>query len=364
MRDTVLHHSVFKPNPKGHGGERRTGQISELLQENSIEIQQVDYQITTNYISRLAAGIRFSRSQALWPSPIWRFGYFGFPSKVYNTSFKAHTGKKLLVWEANRDSFEVAPLIAKQSGFNVIALPHNLESLVSASLANPLSESKLAEFSRELFYLSKADAVFCISREEAWLLHQWGVPADYLPYYPPQEIANDLLEIRYLRESTEKDQFLILGTVKNQPTFDGILAQLNLLSQIRQAIPITVSVAGYGSETLEKYCSFPGLNFYGSVSQEKLRDLLINTKAILVHQVTGVGALTRIPEMLVAGIPVIANSHASRSSFEYSGIYTYDTSEEIADLLTKNFDQHPILPRPIQAEKRFVSTVRKFLEKS
>jgi hypothetical protein len=97
----------------------------------------------------------------------------------------------------------------------------------------------------------------------------------------------------------------------------------------------------------------------GSVSSDELNKILTTTKAVLIHQLAGVGALTRIPEMLIAGVPVIANGNACRSSFEYDGIYHYEDQTELKEMLSKSEFPFPqMLPRPRCAEERFIKTLR------
>jgi glycosyltransferase involved in cell wall biosynthesis len=211
----------------------------------------------------------------------------------------------------------------------------------------------------EIKQLAKADAIFCISREERWLLNQFGIKADFLPYYPPEPILSQLLTVRKARKHSVQNRFLILGTAHNPPTFLGMIKQIQDLQKIRQTTEFKVDIAGYGTEKLKQYCNRPSLIFHGTVESQKLNELLTNAKAVLIYQEAGVGALTRIPEMLIAGIPVIANGNACRSAFSYSGLYSYDDDDELAELMGKRLDIPSILPRPVAAEKRFISCLKK-----
>jgi hypothetical protein len=76
--------------------------------------------------------------------------------------------------------------------------------------------------------------------------------------------------------------------------------------------------------------------------------------AVLIYQEAGVGALTRIPEMLIAGILVIANSNTCRSAYNYDGIYCYDDDYELIKLMESELGLPEILPRPVEAERRFI----------
>ncbi len=360
MKRSLLYHSIFKPDPQGHGGSRRTAQICQLLDKSGFEADFVSPQSGSTW-KNLMAGVKFATQQSLWPDPFWRFGSFGFPATVYRQAFDQHSGQKLLIWEANRELFEIAPIVAKSAGYRVIALPHNIEALVSVPAERGGGPLDLRSLSHELYCLSQADAVFCISWEETWLLRQCGIPANFLPYYPPEDTVKSLENIRQLRVATEKNRFLIVGTVKNQPTLEGMLEQLNMLAKLRTQVPFEVDVAGYGSEVLAEHCNFEGLKLHGSVDQSFLDHLLTHAKAVLVHQKTGAGALTRIPEMLIAGIPVIANDQASRSA-AYEGVYLYEGAEALADLLTKEFGHQPALSKPEQSEKRFIDCLEAMLD--
>jgi hypothetical protein len=84
--------------------------------------------------------------------------------------------------------------------------------------------------------------------------------------------------------------------------------------------------------------------------------------AVLIYQEAGVGALTRIPEMLIAGILVIANSNTCRSAYNYDGIYCYDDDYELIKLMKSKLDLPKVLPSPIEAERRFIDCLNAIIE--
>jgi hypothetical protein len=92
------------------------------------------------------------------------------------------------------------------------------------------------------------------------------------------------------------------------------------------------------------------------VSERDLDALQRDARALLVHYVPAPGALTRIPEALIAGIPVVANRHAARGYETVSGVHVYDTAEELAELLAADLPA-PAMPTPPAAEGRFVRQV-------
>lgn len=58
---------------------------------------------------------------------------------------------------------------------------------------------------------------------------------------------------------------------------------------------------------MSKHPTFKAL---GWVSEETLTDLLVSSKAVISPQLYGMGALTKLPELSCAGIPVLTSNHA------------------------------------------------------
>lgn len=360
------------PNVNGHGGDHRSLQIQELVY--SIDYQLVDLfkKLAINEWSKYLSGLEFflrSRFQVypfyhpIYPIDIYHF-YRAF--KIcgeeflnYQNSMNQYSGQKLLLWEFT-DKL-VAPHLLKKEGFKIIAIPHNLESM-GVNLQDLYNRQKILNaFKAEINYLAQADVIFTISREEQWLLNLYGVKADFLPYYPPEPILSNLLTIRQLRKQSIQSRgsrFLILGTVKNTPTFQGMIQQIETLKKLLAKISFSVDIAGHGTEKLKEYCNHPQFHLHGTVDTSKLDQLMVESKAVLIYQQSGVGALTRIPEMLIAGIPVIANGNACRSSFSYSGVYCYDNNDELTEFMSQDLAMPSLLNRPIEAEKRFTDCLK------
>jgi len=74
-----------------------------------------------------------------------------------------------------------------------------------------------------------------------------------------------------------------------------------------------------------------------------------SVKALLCYQNSGSGALTRICEMLIAGVPVIANSHAARSFYNKKGLIEFSVLEDIdsvlIDLKNQNYEMPEIIKK-------------------
>ena len=91
------------------------------------------------------------------------------------------------------------PLLAKKYGKTIIAMPHNLESLVPEQISTISLKKTPLWFNEEIKYLSFCDLVFCISKEDTCLLNLFGISAFYLPYYPTKKAEGVLLKVREKR---------------------------------------------------------------------------------------------------------------------------------------------------------------------
>jgi hypothetical protein len=350
--NSILRVSSFKSDLSGHGGNRRTAQINELLESANFAINDANDQKSTR-LERYIYGINIWRKNNFRYLQDFRtLGTWGDLYVKYENAFKQHSGSKTFLWEST--SNQIISYLAKDNQYKIIAMPQNIESLVRGKDDICTFKSILENLEKEIIHLAKSDAIFCISREEQWLLKLLGINADFLPYYPPKQIVDELLDIRQSRISSEKRKFLILGTANNPPTFLGMIEQIKILEKVRKEIEFEVDIAGYGTENLREYCTDSSINLLGTVSPSQLHSLMKSAIAVLIYQNAGVGALTRIPEMLIAGIPVIANSNACRSAYNYDGIYCYDDDYELIELMKNNLDVPKVLPRPTESERRFI----------
>lgn len=235
------------------------------------------------------------------------------------------------IWENTND---VASLyLMKAAGAKIIGYPHNLESLVPTQ-HDPVTHKQAPYWLyEEIERLKLCDEVYAISKEETWLLQLFGVNAKYYPYYPPKVVELELLEIkkkRFARIPNEKKQYLILGSATNPPTRMGMQRLIDYFEQ-QKNVNYTIHVAGYNTETLS--VGGGAIVNHGTVSMEKLNELLITTDGIIIYQPTTSGALTRIVENRMAGIPIYANFGAARDFYNLSDVHVYNDIEELNNLL-------------------------------
>ena len=103
----------------------------------------------------------------------------------------------------------------------------------------------------------------------------------------------------------------------------------------------------------------PRIEVRGEVADAELDEILAETKGCIVYQDNGSGALTKIPELLTAGVPVIINSHAARSHHNLPGIFEFDSFEQLGEQLelaarTNQFTQVLSPPDTSSLQKRIV----------
>ncbi len=327
---TAIYISDYYYNPFGDGGFKRTSQIYSLLNESGykIEFKQSGYrQILPSKFKKLA--YIFSRKGV--------YTNVTSLSKKYNIeqAIKHYTklikDYDLIVWDCGigKPNYDyLLPIAAKAAQKKIIAICHNLDSLVPSKesyLSGQISPNWLNE---ELKYLRECNLVITISREENWLLKLHQINSAFIPYDPNDinELYNSLMRVKEKRRnnSTSSSYLLVIGTVLNPPTYQGTFELLSFF----QHKNYHVKVAGYGTESLVEFNNHT-ISILGSVDQNQLEDLLINCKAVVINTQWSSGALTKIPELMVCGIPILANEPAARTFYNAPSIFEFSSLEEL-----------------------------------
>lgn len=369
----IVRHSKFESNPFGDGGSKRSAQIEELLNSGSLTFENEDFKLPKGLskfkLFKLSLrAIRFIKKNIGWksyPSLKSRIGaikHFALRIPVIIDKYK--NKNVCFVWESTVSENYSYPYLMKAAGAKVIAVPHNLESVVPTQKDSQTGTIAPKWFYNEIERLKKCDAVFAISKEETWILRLFGVNAYYLPYYPPQEAFDYLLKIREKRaaraDNAEK-RFLLLGSATNVPTQNGMQSLIDAVSSDKRQF--SVAVAGYGTDSL-RIDNDSDVKFLGPLSSEQLEKALVETDAILIYQPPTSGALTRITEMLVAGVPVFVNFNAARDCHYVEDVNVYESFDDLFIKL-ESFEPHQAkMPtRQVKCEEFFVDTVKDFCVK-
>lgn len=364
----LLRWTRFASNANGTGPEKRSAQILELVRAAGYDLDDMVPPTTTPRIPALLAGaralLRHGRHASVdHAGP----GLLGHRSIAYRQALAAHVGPKVLLWETTYD--DVLPTLAREQGYRVIALPHNLESLVSDSVFRYSSYDPCLDLAAEVRRLGLADHIFTIAREERWLLESRGLLPDYLPFFPTGTLADDCASLRARRTlAADAGGFvggplLILGSAFNPATARGMRCQLDWLHSSANATDREIIVVGPDSERRFAAFAGPRCHILGAVPREQLVNLIAACSAMLVHTYGGAGAVTRIPEALFAGVPVIANSNGARDQHGTAGVHVYETEEEFVSLTRALPPMPPPPPAPSPAIERFSTILRRLVTK-
>ena len=371
---TVLTLSVFNGSIIGHGGEKRTEQIKDLVSSHFSHKHLVfpfDYHGKKQISFRNKISHSLSVSQARYASEATRESFS--IDKILSESHKFHLQRKTLeqhreiftqastvIWENNYDGFFYQPyLIKKMYGTKIIACPQNIESLVPRTMTGWLGKTKLDYLKQDLEPFRVCDEVFTISEEDQWLFNLLDIKAKYLPSFPAGDLFQQNLRLRESRALTkQKDYFLILGTVGNPPTRSGMNRLLRDLQSLSGDGKYEFCVVGFGTEVLkDEFDVCKDIKIIGSVDQSQLELMMRECKAMIINQDYCPGALTKVPEILISGIPVIMNTGASRSYKRMDGVFVYETIVELLTFLNMEFTI-PVAPLyPKERYKGFIDAI-------
>ncbi len=364
MSKKILRFSHFPSDPFGDGGAKRTAQISELLAKANFENTWYDPEISGIKKKSFAAvdGLQVARKHKIACSntktALTQLGFNYFKTATNLRHYDAT--HRLMLWESTRQKNFVVPFAIEYKDLAIVAMPHNIESLVAGQASEFTGKMAPDWFSEELHSLKRCAHVVAISPEDQLLFQLFGIEASLLPYFPPVAVQHFLANIRSERAKLNpSNKILLLGTAGNIPTFEGMLKSILLFQSSNQG-NLQLHVAGYLTEMLAaQFEKAENVTLYGTVSKEKLEELLSTCKAIWINQPPSTGALTRLSEMMLAGVPVIINQSGAKSWQHWHGVNPYFNNEELFDIWTKNNLTTPNCPLPpVAHEKAFLDLVK------
>ena len=341
----IICFSRFENNPSSHGGDKRAAQICEFL-------QQFDYEFVSTCNPPFIVPQKmhallynpsgyFQKKRSLrYKQRITYAKYFKWSERFRDALLNWHFLSQLFIENLDKspelliidDPVFLAPVVlyAKSRGIPIVALIHNIETLSREQVEYSHQREM---FTYELELLSHCALVVTISQEETWLLRNFGMDPVYLPYFPIKQSADRCDNVRTKRQHSIKANFLLFGTVYNLPTLEGMKKVITAITRDSILHNDRLIIAGYGTIQLANFADDPRIEVRGDLTDAELDELLTETKGCIVYQVNGSGALTKIPEILTAGVPVIINSHAARSHHNLPGIFEFDTFEQLGEQL-------------------------------
>ncbi|GEM_PF-1510766 len=362
----ILAFHIFECKPFGNGGERREAQLDEIYREAGIERTYYGMRRVSLTVGNLWRAIRLimqSQNRVVFrhilthPKTVLHY-LMAWAWNVDGLKSFFRSQEKLFVYEGSAAYHYPVVEEAFRRRKKVVAVMHNIETLVPGCKSPVTQHYAPADFRNEVALLRKCDTVFMISREETWLMRLYGVNAYYLPYYPAKACREWLLQIRAARKqqaAKDKRTFLVIGSAVNAPTALGMQLLADYVAA--EGIETELRIGGYGTaEHIRVPDSCKNIVLLGELTQEQLTREMTECTALLINQPPTTGALTRIVEAEIAGIPVIANTDSLRNYFNISGIYEYRTMDELKAILQQEL-QTPAIPLKPDS-KLFIEAIR------
>jgi hypothetical protein len=336
----VIYFSRSNNNPRWNGGDKRTAQLCEVLSQFKYEfvaLADVDLPHKDGMKKILGNPSGFFKERLLiFVKQYLTYNkYLQWNERFRENIVKSHTLSKVFVKAlANNkpdlliidDPVFLTPVVhyAKANNIPLVAFCQNIESLSREQVVSSFQQDL---FHYELKLIAQCDLVVTISREETFLLRNFGIDPLYLPYYPIKTTLEGLLKVRNERQQSNKSDFLLLGTVSNLATLEGMKKVILAICSNGILQRDRLIIVGYGTREKIAQTDDPRIEVRGDLSEVELLNLLTTVKGCIVYQDSGSGALTKIPELLAAGVPVIINTHAARSHHDLPGIFEFETLE-------------------------------------
>jgi hypothetical protein len=326
----VVFFSRFPPDPDGaHGGCHRSYQIWwDCVQTLGAEnVHVIPYaKLRPRGLRRLSIRALMVRqnplSIAASSQVAWELASsvrHSEPLGQYQAYLRTHGAPTLCVVE-DAVWFHGIVLANWRLGVPTWACPQNLESL-DLEGALPLGHrlrtlSRLGNLANELRSLAACRARFAISLVEAGFLGGVGLDTELYPYRPVGEVRDFFLRIRAARANGAVEQGLVvlLGSATHVPTREGMQWFVEQIRAHGLSPKARVELVGLGTEKLAGLEAIaPHGTARGRVSSEALAALLSRAHVVVIAHFSGFGALTRLAELPLAGIPVLAAAHATRA---------------------------------------------------
>jgi hypothetical protein len=215
----------------------------------------------------------------------------------------------------------------KKHGIPTIICPQNLDALDLTDLPTPnqwTTHARLYDLASELTVFERCERRLFISKVEAGFVQGMGFASDFYPYRAVGEIRERMLQVRQERaaQAQTRGLFLLIGSAHFPPIGDGLrwFAEEAAVNGLPEGVRVVA--VGRGTEKLLAPSLTPAaLELKGWTEQEELEQLLRQVEGILVPYRMGFGALTRLSELPVSGIPIIASEFATRGLESIDGIF-------------------------------------------
>jgi hypothetical protein len=320
---------ICRDPAQASGACHRSRQLIHLLESDGWHLESLDPPLPPPHRWHT---LRLGATAALHHGPLQPFGVDSLRSQGHCAHWVAELHRRFprvkgVIQEGTGYGRLSALAEWNRRGVRTVAVPANLEALAPNTGSWTHRGLDVAQrFAHERRWWAIADAIFTISFEEAWWLQLHGIDAEWLPYYPAPEREEQLLAIRQARQPDQKVGWLWLADFRNPANRAGADLTVQWLKTCLD-LPQQLVVAGRGCSWLrdmaERLLPVHAI-FLGEVSDQQLDQLYRScTAQLIVHPATS-GALTRICDAAIAGIPIVGNSMARKGGGYFSAEVSQD----------------------------------------
>ncbi|WP_026499107.1 glycosyltransferase family 4 protein [Butyrivibrio sp. WCD2001] len=202
-----------------------------------------------------------------------------------------------------------------------------------------LKESdRLKEVESSLF--NKADVIHVVGSYEKQVLndewHKQNVSNIPLYIYDAPFCANS-------KNNIEKSGIMFVGGIGHQPNRDAVLRLANVIfTQVQKSIPnIKLTLVGSGIKELleENDISNESIITYENISDDKLKDLYLESKLVVAPLRFGAGVKGKVVEASYYGVPVITTDIGAEGiSTEFGNIIVKNDAEGFANTIVELYN--------------------------
>lgn len=359
LRDSFSTQDASDWSPHGNGGAWRRRQTDGILRRHGVEPVSLEPPPPSPMPVRMLRALQLKTkfgADIQWTRR--SLGQAEYSDRFYTHNARRPDLARVVLLENGADPMAVAAL--KKAGMRVIAVLSAINSLWR-SRPNEITGPYPRMFLAETRNLAKIDGIFCISREEQWLLNNLGIAAHYLPYYPDPERAEALMAERAARHpaaTTAPREFMICASRGNSDTVNAFREQAKWICRATTPGEALFHVTGQQTELIREIWTDPCFVFHGTCSDEEFQAVKRRCTALCLHQREGIGALTRIPDMLISGLSIVANGPAARSFIGTAGLHVYDTPGQFRAALLEPLPIPPAPRRPVELEDAFFEALQ------
>jgi hypothetical protein len=125
---------------------------------------------------------------------------------------------------------------------------------------------------------------------------------------------------------------------------------------------LQLHVAGHLTESLAEHIpQNPNIHLHGTLTNARLAEMLEKCSLCWIHQNISTGSLTKIPELMMSGVPVLLNSDAARNFYNVEGIKVYEHDEDCTEKIKLELPIPSAPEKPVVHEKILIQTKKNLL---